>query len=145
MKKSEILLTIIIIIATLFGDYQAYDLMERGFPAEEQHCGTVVYKSTEEIECKSGSTNNLYLGIEFEGLGRHAIYMSDIDKYITSKVGDNVCVNVRPRQVGLPENMVWDVLRASLAFLACIATLGFAGMGISRLFLIISKAIDNEN
>ena len=98
---------------------------------------------TEEVQSKHGARVDLYLGIEFEGLGRHDIY-TDIDKYITSKVGDNVCVEVRPRQVGLSENMVWDVFRATLACVSALATIGLIGYLISIGVFALNKIIDNE-
>lgn len=144
MKKYEILWAIIGAILLVIGDYHAYHLATNGAREEKLYCGTVVYRSSDEITIKYGTKTKLYLGVEFEdGVGRHAIE-TDVDNYISKKVGDHVCFSLTKAQVGIKENTLLDVLLTTFAFISASTTLALSIAFLVKLVIRFNRWIDKE-
>lgn len=144
MKKSEILWTIIGAILLVIGDYHAYQFATKGAHEEKLYCGTVVYRSSDEITIKYGTKTELYLGVEFEdGVGRHAIE-TDVDTYISKKVGDHVCFSLTKAQVGIEENVLPQVLLTTFAFISALVTLALTIAFLVKSAIRFNRWIDKE-
>lgn len=133
MKKSKIFWSILTFIGILILHYAGY-LCVRGFQeinSEMQHCGTVAYKSADEVQIKHGTTTELYLGVDFDDIGRKAINVS-VDTYFSNKKGDRVCFTLDARTDGRFQENGTDML---FGLLFCL--MGIVGIIIDIVLIAI--------
>ena len=97
-KFWKFVLVVVVVIGHYIGYYSVSSVSD--MKSEKTYCGIIAYKSSEEVPIKHGTSTELYLGIDFEEIGRKAIEV-DVDTYFSSKKGDTVCFSLDKRQAGI--------------------------------------------
>lgn len=70
----------------------------KDYTNDKQYCGTVIKKSDEEVTIKHGTRTELYLIVNFNGIGIKSINV-ETNTYFTKNKGDEVCFKLSDEDI----------------------------------------------
>ena len=142
MKKSKKFWTIVSVILILIGYFTGFLFIKAAIYNEEEqtYCGTIVYKSADEVTIKYGTKTELYLGFKNDKIGTRAILVTP-HTYLSTEVGENVCFDLENHFVyGRMMENGWDMLKYVFFGMWALASFGIT------VWFLIEKGIEaNEN